>query len=51
MISAGRFLIMELELIEPFLHLAVRPAAAESLALDVAERLARVQPTRAASTL
>jgi glutathione synthase/RimK-type ligase-like ATP-grasp enzyme len=57
-ISAGRFLIMELELIEPFLHLAVRPAAAESLALDVAgrlarnqaERLARVQPTSAAST-
>lgn len=49
-ISAGRFLIMELELIEPFLHLAVRPAAAERLAQDVAGRLARVQVSARAST-
>jgi glutathione synthase/RimK-type ligase-like ATP-grasp enzyme len=49
-ISAGRFLIMELELIEPFLHLAVRPAAAERLAQDVAGRLARVQMSARAST-
>lgn len=40
-VSGGRFLIMELELIEPFLHLAVHPAAAERLAQDVADRLAR----------
>ncbi|MEO8999251.1 MAG: hypothetical protein ABI227_06295 [Rhodanobacter sp.] len=49
-ISAGHFLIMELELIEPFLHLAVRPAAAERLAQDVAERLARVRLPALAST-
>ncbi|GGY28384.1 ATP-grasp domain-containing protein [Rhodanobacter panaciterrae] len=49
-ISAGGFLIMELELIEPFLHLAVRPAAAERLAQDVAGRLARVQMSVRAST-
>ena len=40
-VSGGRFLIMELELIEPFLHLAAHPAAAERLAQDVADRLAR----------
>jgi glutathione synthase/RimK-type ligase-like ATP-grasp enzyme len=49
-ISDGRFLIMELELIEPFLHLAVRPAAAERLAQDVAERLAGVRLSTLAST-
>jgi glutathione synthase/RimK-type ligase-like ATP-grasp enzyme len=49
-ISAGRFLIMELELIEPFLYLAARPAAAERLARDVAERVARVRPSALAST-
>jgi glutathione synthase/RimK-type ligase-like ATP-grasp enzyme len=49
-ISAGHFLIMELELIEPFLHLAVHPAAAERLAQDVAGRLARVQISARAST-
>jgi len=49
-ISAGRFLIMELELIEPFLHLAVRPAAAERLARDVAARLARVRLSALACT-
>ena len=38
-ICAGRFLIMELELIEPFLHLAGYPAAAERLAQLVADRL------------
>jgi glutathione synthase/RimK-type ligase-like ATP-grasp enzyme len=38
-ICAGRFLIMELELIEPFLHLAGHPAAAERLAQRVAARL------------
>ena len=38
-ICAGRFLIMELELIEPFLHLADHPAAAERLAHLVADRL------------
>jgi hypothetical protein len=40
-ICAGRFLIMELELIEPFLHLDIRPGAAEGLARHVAERLVR----------
>ena len=39
-ICAGRFLIMELELIEPFLHLAVQPEAAERLATQIALRLA-----------
>jgi glutathione synthase/RimK-type ligase-like ATP-grasp enzyme len=38
-ICAGRFLIMELELIEPFLHLAGHPAAAERLAQRVATHL------------
>jgi hypothetical protein len=35
-ICDGRFLIMELELIEPFLHLASHPQAAERLARHVA---------------
>lgn len=39
-ICAGQFLIMELELIEPFLHLAERPPAAERLAAQIALRLA-----------
>jgi glutathione synthase/RimK-type ligase-like ATP-grasp enzyme len=38
-VSGGRFLVMELELIEPFLHLAAHPAAAERLAQNVAARL------------
>ncbi len=38
-VSGGHFLVMELELIEPFLHLAAHPAAAERLARDVAARL------------
>ncbi|AGG90508.1 ATP-grasp domain-containing protein [Rhodanobacter denitrificans] len=41
-VSGGRFLVMELELIEPFLHLAAHPAAAERLARDVAARLSPV---------
>ena len=40
-ICADRFLIMELELIEPFLHLDIQPGAAECLARHVAERLVR----------
>lgn len=46
-VSGGHFLIMELELIEPFLHLAVRPEAAEGLARDVVERMARAAQTHA----
>ncbi|MEO5810965.1 MAG: hypothetical protein ABIU96_10645 [Rhodanobacter sp.] len=38
-ISAGQFLIMELELIEPFLYLAAQPAAAERLAQEVVRRI------------
>ncbi|CAM5556438.1 hypothetical protein [Rhodanobacter lindaniclasticus] len=38
-VSGGRFLIMELELIEPFLHLAGQPHAAERLAQQVALRV------------
>ncbi len=45
-VSKGRFLIMELELIEPFLHLAGHPAAAERIAQDVAARLARARARR-----
>jgi glutathione synthase/RimK-type ligase-like ATP-grasp enzyme len=40
-ICAGQFLIMELELIEPFLYLGAQPAAAERLAQHVAARLDR----------
>ncbi len=39
-ICEGRFLLMELELIEPFLFLAGQPAAAEHLAGEVARRMA-----------
>ncbi|HEY8585691.1 MAG TPA: hypothetical protein VIL60_03070 [Rhodanobacter sp.] len=38
-VSGGRFLLMELEFIEPFLHLAGYPAAAERLAREVARRV------------
>ncbi|MFC5743086.1 ATP-grasp domain-containing protein [Dyella tabacisoli] len=38
-VCAGRFLIMELELIEPFLHLAIRPEGAERFAEHIAARL------------
>lgn len=37
--SGGRFLIMELEVLEPFLYLAACPAAAERLALHIAASL------------
>jgi glutathione synthase/RimK-type ligase-like ATP-grasp enzyme len=40
-ICEGQFLIMELELIEPFLHLGSHPQAAERLAQHVAERIDR----------
>lgn len=46
-ICAGEFLIMELELIEPFLHLAVRPVAAERLAMQIALRLDRTHERQA----
>ena len=38
--QGGRFLLMEAELIEPFLHLAMRPDAAERYAERLAARLA-----------
>ncbi|MCW8806791.1 MAG: hypothetical protein OQK79_01600 [Rhodanobacter sp.] len=38
-VCAGRFLIMELEMIEPFLHLGAHPAAAGHFAQHLAERL------------
>ncbi|MEO7068471.1 MAG: hypothetical protein ABI114_16295 [Rhodanobacter sp.] len=38
-IHAGQFLIMELELVEPFLFLTEHPQAAERLAQDIARRL------------
>ncbi|MDE2307630.1 MAG: hypothetical protein KGJ97_04985 [Xanthomonadaceae bacterium] len=40
-IREGRFLVMELEMIEPFLHLGAHPAAAERLARHLARRLGR----------
>lgn len=45
-ICAGEFLIMELEMIEPFLFLAKQPQAAERFAQQLAERLDR-RPSRA----
>ena len=39
-ISGGRFLLMELEMIEPFLHLGSRPDAAERFAANLQRRLA-----------
>ena len=39
-IVGGRFLLMELEMIEPFLHLAARPEAAERFAGNLHRRLA-----------
>lgn len=38
----GRFLLMEAELIEPFLHLAIRPDAAERYAERLAARLGTI---------
>ena len=46
-ICAGQFLIMELEMIEPFLFLAGQPQAAERFAQQLADRLDRL-PSRAA---
>lgn len=43
----GRFLLMEAELIEPFLHLAVRPDAAERYAERLAARLKALVRTQA----
>jgi glutathione synthase/RimK-type ligase-like ATP-grasp enzyme/gamma-glutamylcyclotransferase (GGCT)/AIG2-like uncharacterized protein YtfP len=48
-ISEGRFLIMELELIEPFLFLAEQPRAAERFAAQLAERIEK-PPAHAAAT-
>lgn len=39
-ISQGRFLLMELEMIEPFLHLGHRPDVSEHFAANVFKRLA-----------
>lgn len=49
-VSNGRFLVMELELIEPFLHLAVEPAAAGRLAGEVLARLPATARNHAAGT-
>ncbi|MFC4763921.1 ATP-grasp domain-containing protein [Dyella koreensis] len=38
-VVGGKFLLMELEMIEPFLHLEVRPDAAERFAAHVKQRL------------
>ena len=38
-VVGGQFRIMELELVEPLLHLAIRPEAAERFAAHVVERL------------
>lgn len=46
----GQFRIMELELIEPLLHLALRPDAAERFARHVVERLDRLKRERGEST-
>ncbi|MGH8033408.1 MAG: hypothetical protein ACREO8_13875 [Luteimonas sp.] len=42
-LSAGRFLLMEIELVEPFLHLSIRPQAARMFAAQLAERLHRLR--------
>lgn len=39
-VADGRFRLMELEMIEPYLHLGVRPDAAERFAAQVCDRLA-----------
>lgn len=45
-----QFRIMELELIEPLLHLAIRPEAAERFAAHVLERLLRLRYERSPAT-
>lgn len=42
----GQFRIMELEFIEPFLHLAIRPDAAERFAEHLVDRLRRLKNDR-----
>jgi glutathione synthase/RimK-type ligase-like ATP-grasp enzyme len=42
----GQFRIMELEFIEPLLHLTIRPDAAERFAQHIADRLHRLQNER-----
>ncbi|HZX69687.1 MAG TPA: gamma-glutamylcyclotransferase [Rhodanobacter sp.] len=46
----GRFLIMELELLEPSLFLAGQPQAAERFARQLSARLGRLHPGAAAAT-
>lgn len=46
-ISAGQFLIMELEMIEPFLFLAEQPQAAERFAQQLADHLDKLPPRAA----
>ncbi|WP_424681467.1 ATP-grasp domain-containing protein [Frateuria sp. YIM B11624] len=40
-VADGGFRLMELEMIEPYLHLGVRPEAAERFAMHLAERLTK----------
>ena len=49
-VSDGRFLIMELELLEPSLFLAGQPQAAERFARQLSARLDRLHPDAAAAT-
>lgn len=46
-----QFRIMELELIEPLLHLTIKPEAAERLARHMVERLQHISRNRAAANL
>jgi len=46
-VADGRFLLMELELIEPFLFLTDRPDAAERCARAIAAQLQPLRPTKA----
>ncbi|HKR77010.1 MAG TPA: hypothetical protein VJR95_10105 [Rhodanobacter sp.] len=46
-VEDGQFLLMEVELIEPFLFLAGRPDAAERCARSIAARLASLRTTKA----
>ena len=45
-VAGGGFRLMELEMIEPYLHLGVRPEAAERFAAQLCERLAGQQTGR-----
>jgi glutathione synthase/RimK-type ligase-like ATP-grasp enzyme len=47
----GQFRIMELEFIEPFLHLAIRPDAAERFAAHIVDRLHRLKNDRDSQTV